>query len=209
MTKLKIRRSVWTFPELGQRYKDKPPYNQIRQAVEQGVLRPSFWVNRADMREARVEAGRVVVSKDVQPVNGFLYPLQEYAEKFDTFDFLYPLWGDRPQAGEGCRLWAFPENITLSHIINLGVVRDEDVKAAESAGEVDRTLSTKEEQTRDAIIVALTMELYGWDPASERSTGVTGVLRLLEANGMPRSYNTVREHLKLAWQRCQPKVLDA
>lgn len=69
-------------------------------------------------------------------------------------------------------------------------------------------LNRREERTRDVLICIMAMELYGWEPGSERSTGATELINLARTRGFRLSYPTVRKHLREAWERATPIVGD-
>lgn len=204
MLKPKASRAQWTFTEL--RAKWGWSELDMRREIMAGTLRPAIHFHR-EMHPALVIEGEPIYERaNLVQVSQWLWLVPECGRQIDNFECVYVMFrdGDRAEAN----YLALPEPLTLTQLLVIGVVFDSNVRELEQPLAANTDLSKREERTRDLIIVNLAFHALGWDPASDRSKGVTQLVQMGQANGLPVNYDTAKRHLRIAWERCQPK-LDA
>jgi hypothetical protein len=212
MAALKIPRKYWTLDELRVKWKLAPESPDLQRLVMDGILKPCVML-ATELHPVVVQDGKAAVLRDqLVLVSGqWLYPV--YPRQVEAFNCVYDCVSDMALPVAGSTLWGLPVQLTLDDLMRSSVVMTEDVEAAEVAlrqegarrNLVDDELSAKQERTRDKILVSLAVEAIGWDPASERSTGAARIVQIAEDLGLSVSVNAVKEHLRLAWDRCPPK----
>jgi hypothetical protein len=213
MAALKIPRKYWTLDELRAKWKLAPDSPDLHRLVMDGILKPCVML-ATELHPVAVEDGNAVILRDqLELVSGqWLYPV--YPRQVEAFNCVYECVADMALPVAGSTLWGLPATLTLNDVMRSAVVMAEDVQAAEielrregaRRNVEEDELSVKHERTRDKMLVALAVETIGWDPASERSTGAARLVEIAEGLGLPVSVNAVKDHLRLAWDRCQPKV---
>jgi hypothetical protein len=207
MIRVRVHRERWEFAELAERwgFKKDERHRDLRRLIIQRALTPYSWF-RTDLQPlVLLQEGPIAAGDPVQ-FSGELWLAQELGVQVDTFEYLYPAVRDRREH-EGAQYWALPEPTTLSAVLATFVVSDENVRCFEDQQRIpdaDRALSQRQEKTRDVMLVTMARELYGWEPGGDRSTGATELIAQAKTNGFSLSYPTVREHLRLAWERCPP-----
>ncbi|MBA3773995.1 MAG: hypothetical protein H0X13_16340 [Ramlibacter sp.] len=213
MPALKIPRKYWTLAELRGKWKLPPESPDLQRLVMDGILKPCLML-ATDLHPVVVQDGQAVVLRDqLQAVSGrWLYPV--YPKQVEPFNCVYECLSDMALPVEGSTLWGVPVPLTLDDVMRSAVVMADDVQAAEAElrkegarrNIEDDELSVKQERTRDKMLVSLAVETLGWEPASDRSNGATRLAEIAEGLGLKVSVNAVKEHLRLAWERCTPSV---
>jgi len=213
MAALKIPRKYWTLDELRVKWKLPPESPDLQRLVMDGILKPCVML-ATELHPVAVKDGNAVILRDqLELVSGqWLYPV--YPRQVEAFNCVYDCVSDMALPVAGSTLWGLPVQLTLDDLMRSSVVMTEDVEAAEAElrkegarrNLLDDELSAKQEKTRDKMLIALAVEAIGWDPASERSTGAARIVEIAEGLGLAVSVNAVKEHLRLAWDRCPPKV---
>lgn len=213
MSTLQIPRSYYTLFEVRTRWHIPDHSPDIERLVMDGTLKPCLML-RGALYPVEVRDGQAVVLRDeLESVDGvWLYPT--FPRQVGPFDCVYECVSDTALPVAGATLWGLPDPLTLSQVMDSAVVMAEDVREAEEVLRdkqrlADEELSTKQERTRDKLIVALSAEILGWDPGSDRPESLPHATRLVgvaEAWGLKLSVNTVKDHLRMAWERCQPKL---
>lgn len=205
MKRLNVKRDYWALAELTERYDlkklDSP---NLRWALMTGVLRPRIWFNRELPRAVYVDGMLRIDVERKELVEGWMCPLLRYGRQTDNFEMAFPVIGVDPARDVDQPMWALEESLTLSQILMMGVVFEDDLRAAESVdGDPnEKELSTREERTRDRMLVVMAQELYAWKP-EDGGKGLSQLVEDAKDALLPVSINSVKHHMQLAWQRSQ------
>jgi hypothetical protein len=206
MKPLKVHRPQWTFREVQEHFGMKSDLD-LRRLVITGVIRPAAHFSRL-LQPVQFEGDLPVVKQEeLTRVRGWLWPAVERAEQVDNFETLYRLVRDRPEHSEEALYWALPEPLTLTQLLVVAVVFDENIKAIEQLqrSDPDREPTGKEERMRDKLITLLAAEHLGWLPWEDgRDMQLAGFLEAANEHRLPMSRNAVKRHLRLAWERAKP-----
>ncbi len=205
---IRIKPDYLAFSELARRWKLEPGSFDIHRAILNGSLRPSLYVNAPLFRIKLVDGAPLPLTGEREALSGWFYPV--YLQQIAELDCAFQLVAEVAEPTEETPLWALDTPMQLGELLQRGVVMMPDLQQTEHAlGGSGDELSAKDERTRDKMIVSMAFQLYGWDPAGDKSKGVTEMMRDAQANGIPVSYNTLKKHLRRAWERCPPLLEPA
>lgn len=210
MRKINVPRDYLSPSELLTRWGIAHGTWDLHHAIIKGLLRPCILITgdyqRATMDSAGVpqplHASGVPV---VERLRGWLYP--SAGVQVDKFEMVYTAVRDMATAQEDTAFYLLPEPVTLTYIMDNGVVMMADVEDAERGmrGSTIDELSTKE---RDSLLKLTSIYLasLGYD-TRYRNHAIPAVCRQAEAHGISISENTVSKYARMAFGSHPPEYM--